>query len=105
VIELVDRFEAEDERGIAVIFERDGREQRRLEAVRGAVADDAAKAAQRGPSAWLVVVRQLVQIPLNGERRTELRQQPSLALGKGEGSYFSACRSAISSSGFQSLPV
>ena len=44
VIELVDRFEAEDERGIAVLFERHGREQRRLETVRAAVADDAAEA-------------------------------------------------------------
>ena len=51
VIELVDRLEAEDERRIAVLLEDDGREERRLEAVRAAVADDAAEAAQRRASA------------------------------------------------------
>ena len=48
MIELVDRFEADDERRIPVLLEDRGGEQRRLEAVRRAMPDDAAKAAQRG---------------------------------------------------------
>ena len=72
VIELVDRLEAEDERRVAVLLEDDRREQRRLEAMRAAVADDAAKAAQRRAPAGLVVVGQAVEVALNGERRAQV---------------------------------
>jgi len=43
MIELVDRFEAEHERGISVLLEDHSGEKRRLETVRAAVADDAAQ--------------------------------------------------------------
>ena len=66
VVELVDRLEAQDERRIAVLFEHDGREQRGLEAVRAAMADDAAKASQRGAAGRrLRVVGQAVEEPLD----------------------------------------
>ena len=47
VIELVDRFEAEHERRPAVLLEDHRGGQRRFQAVRGVVPDDAAEAAQR----------------------------------------------------------
>ena len=79
MIELVDRFEADDERRIAVLLEHRGRKQRRLEAVRGAMPDDAAKAAQRGAARRrLGVVGKRVQVALNRERRAQPRDQPSL---------------------------
>jgi hypothetical protein len=64
---------------MAVRFERDGRKERGLEAVCTAFADDAAKAAQGGASAGLLVVRQLVQVVLDRRRRLQPRDEPSLA--------------------------
>ena len=64
MVEQVDRLEAQDERRIAVLLEDDGRRQRRLEAVRRAVADDAAEAAQR-LAAGLGVVGQGVELALH----------------------------------------
>jgi hypothetical protein len=80
VVELVDRLEAEDQRRIAVLLEHDGGEEGGLEAMRGAVADDAAEAAQgRAAGRRLGVIRQAVQIVLNGERRPQPRDQAALA--------------------------
>jgi hypothetical protein len=79
VIELVHGLEAEKQRGIPMLFEDDGREERRLETVCAAVTDDAPKRALRGAAVWFFVVRQRVQIALDGEGRAELRDQPPLA--------------------------
>ena len=78
MIELVDRFEADDKRRIAVLFEYGRRKQRRFEAMRGVMADDAAKTAQRGASGRrLGVVGKRVQLPLHVERRAQPRDQPA----------------------------
>jgi len=82
VIELVDRLEAEDERRIAVLLERRRGEQRGLQAVRAAVADDAAEAALRRAAVRLFVVRKTVQELLNGERRPETRDEPTFRGGE-----------------------
>jgi len=71
VIEMVDRLEAQDERRIAVVLEDDGGKERGLEAVRAAVFENAAETSQRRPSVRLVVVRELVQIPLDLRRGVE----------------------------------
>src|SRR6185436_780374 len=55
MIELVDRFEAEEQRRIAVRLEDDRGEQRGLEAMRAPLADDAAEAAQGGAAVRLLV--------------------------------------------------
>ena len=68
VIEQVGRFEAEDQRRVPVLLEDRGGEQRGLEAMRTAVANDAAEAAERGSPAGLLVVRQAIQVPLHGKR-------------------------------------
>lgn len=47
MIEFVDRFEAEDERRITVLFQDGCGEERRLEAVRAAVPDYATQSAER----------------------------------------------------------
>jgi hypothetical protein len=78
VIELVDRLEAENERWISVLFEHDGREEHRFQAVRASVADDAAKTAERGAAAWLCVVGQAIQVALDLARRIEARKQGAL---------------------------
>ena len=66
-----------------MLFEGDRREQRRLEAVGAAVADDAAEAAQRRASAGLVVVGEPVEIPLDHQRRPQPREQAPLAAEEG----------------------
>ena len=78
VVQLVDRLEAEDERRVAVRLERHRGEQRRLEAMRAALADYAAEAAQRGAAARLLVVGEVVQIALDGEGGPKLRDEPPL---------------------------
>ena len=79
MIELVDRLEAEDERRIAVLFEHDRREQRGFETMRAAAAERRREAAQRRAAVRLLVVGKRVEIPLNRSRRSEARDQPSLA--------------------------
>jgi hypothetical protein len=64
---------------MAVSFENHGREERRLEAVGAPFADDAAEAAQGGPSTGLLVVGERVQELLDGRRRAQLRDDPALA--------------------------
>ena len=75
MIQLVDRLEAEEQRGIAVLFEDDRRKQRRLEAMGAAVLHHAPEAAQRRAASRLVVVRQAVQIALNRSWRAESRRR------------------------------
>ena len=82
MIEMIDRLEAEHERRVAVLLEHDGREQRRLEAMRDAVADDAAKAAERGAAAGLLVVGKAIEILLHRQRCAEARDEPPLARGE-----------------------
>ena len=65
-----------------MLFEHDRGEERRLEAVRATVADDAAKAAKGGAAARFVVVRQAVEEPLDRQRRAQARDEPSLAPSK-----------------------
>ena len=66
VIELVDRFEADDERRVPVLFEHRRRKERRFEAVRRVMPDDAAKAAQRrAPGRRFGVVGKRVEVALN----------------------------------------
>src|SRR5262245_7354127 len=77
VIEVIDRFEAQDERGIAVLLEDDRGKERSLEAMSAAVAYDAAETAQRGTSVRLLVVRQPIEIALDSERRAQRGDQPS----------------------------
>src|SRR6202023_1688002 len=79
VVELVNRFEAEDERRKPVRLEHDRGEQRRLEAMRAALAHDPAEAAQRGAAARLLVVREIVQEALDREGRTQPRDEAPLA--------------------------
>jgi len=79
MVELIDGFETQEPRSVAVGFEGDGREEGRLEAVRAALVDDAAKASQGGASAQLLVVGQRVQVALNGSRRPQLSDEPALA--------------------------
>jgi len=79
VIELVDLLEAQDEWGIPVLFEHDGRKKGRLEAMGRAVADDSPKTAERRPDRRRFrVVRQPVEEVLNGERRPEPGDEPAL---------------------------
>ena len=108
MIELVDRLEAEDERRVAVLLEHDRGEQRRLEAMRAAVADDAAKAAQRGASVRLVVVGQAIQIALDRERRAKpaiSRRSRGVKKLATPTSSNDLRRSARTCSGVHSLPV
>ena len=65
-----------------LLHDRRGRE-RGLEAVRGAGADHAAKAAQR-LAAFLGVVGQRVQPVLDGERRAKPVDDPTLRAGQRE---------------------
>jgi hypothetical protein len=84
VVELVDRLEADDQRGIAVLLENARGGQRRLEAVRRAGSDDAAKTAQRGRPGWrLGVVRELVEEMLDLRGRVEPADQPPFGGGEG----------------------
>src|SRR5262245_9200628 len=78
VVEVVDRFETQDERGITVLFQDHRREERRLEAVGAAGTHDPAETPERRAPVWFLVVRQLIQIALDIERRPEARDQPSL---------------------------
>ena len=107
-----------------MLLEHDGREERRLEAVRASVPDDAAKAAQRRAlRRRLGVVGQAIQIALDVERRPQPRDQPALArrervaeavdrrrrswLDRPDASVVAATclRSASTWSGVHSLPV
>ena len=67
MVEPVDRFEAEQQRRVAVVLEDRGRGERRFEAVDDAVAHDAAKAAQR-----LAALLEVVGSP-RSQRCTALR--------------------------------
>src|SRR5262249_33995612 len=72
VVELVDRFETENERRITVLLEYDRGKERRLEAVSAAVTHDAPKSAGRGPARRrLGVVRETIQVMLDGGRRRQ----------------------------------
>ena len=66
-----------------MLFEHDGGEERRLEAVRAPVTDDAAEAAQRRAAVRFVVVGQRVQVPLHGahaacDSRSAMKRDRSL---------------------------
>jgi hypothetical protein len=74
VIEPVDRFKAQNERRVAVLFEDDAGKHRRFEAVRGADLDHTAEAAQRGATG-LGVVGQDVQVGLDVRRRSQARDE------------------------------
>jgi len=65
-----------------MLFEHDRGKERRLQAVGAPGADDAAEAAERGAAVRFVVVRQGVQIPLNGERRPQPSDEPALGIGE-----------------------
>ena len=79
MIQFVDRFEADDERRVAMLLEHSRRKKRSLETMRRAMADDAAKTAQRcAAGRRLGVVRKRVQVLLNGERRAQPRDEPAL---------------------------
>src|SRR5262249_62241660 len=82
VIELVHGLEAQDERRIAVLFEDDGREERRFETVRAARADDAAEAAQCRAAVRLLVVGEAIEVALDEPRRPKPRDQPPLVGSK-----------------------
>ena len=82
MIELVDRLEAEDERREAVLFEDDRGEERGFVTMRAAVAHNPAEAAQRRASSGLLVVRELVKVPLHGERRPQPLDEPPLTCCK-----------------------
>ncbi len=96
VVELVDRFEADDERRIPVLPEHCGRKQRRLEAMRRPMTDDAAEAAQRRATGWrLRVVGKRVEVALDGQRRPQPGDEPTLG----------RCQSRRSSSVTRSVAV
>jgi hypothetical protein len=78
VIEPVDRLKAEDQRWIAVLLHDDRGEERGLEAMRAAVRDHAAEAAQRRASAGLVVIGKAVEIALHGGRSAQPGYEPPL---------------------------
>ncbi len=79
VVELVDRFEADDERRIPVLFKHGCRKQRRLEAMRRPMTDDPAEAAQRRAAGWrLRVVGKRVEVALDGQRRPQPGDEPTL---------------------------
>src|SRR5258708_24180716 len=82
VVQFVDRFEAQDERRVAVLLERRCREQRGFQAMRTAFADDTAEGAQRGGAAGLLVVRKIVQITLYGDRGRKPCDEPPLTARK-----------------------
>ena len=72
VIEVVDRFEAENEWRVAMAFEDDRGGQRRLQAMHRVMRNDPAKAAKRrAPGGRLGVVGQPVQELLNERRRPQ----------------------------------
>ena len=81
MVEFVDGFEAHYERRVAVLLQDDGGGQRRLQAMRGVMPDDAAKASQRGAARRrLGVVGQCVQPALHVIRRLQPRDQPPLGM-------------------------
>src|SRR5258708_557485 len=67
VIKMVDRFEAEDERGVTVLFEGDGGKERGFETMCAAGPYDTAKAPQGRPAVRFLVVRQAIEVSLNVE--------------------------------------
>ena len=75
VIQLIDRFEAQDRCRVAMLLEDDGGKERRLEAVGAVVRDDAAERAERRTHR-LVVVRHRVQVRLHTLRRIQARDEP-----------------------------
>ena len=79
VVEIVDRFEAQNERRVAVLLQNNGGKECRLEAVRGALTDDAAEAAQRRAAVRLLVVWQSIEEALDEDGRSQPRNQPPLA--------------------------
>jgi hypothetical protein len=102
VIQLVDRFEADDERRVAVLFEHRRGKKRRLETVRRVMADDAPEAAQRGAAGWrLGVVPKRIQVALDGERCAQPCDEPTLRCCEFQSRRSS---SATSSAGVQSDP-
>src|SRR5262249_60866643 len=93
-------------RGVSGPREEGRREQRGLEAVRTAVADDAAKAAKRGAAVGLLVVGKRVEESLNRARAVQSRDEPALA--RAERRHDRAVRlsrSARNWAGFPSIPV
>src|SRR5262249_55047933 len=82
VVEIIRRFDAEDERRIAVLLKYACGEQRCLSAMSAAVAHDLAKAAQCLAAA-LGVVRQAVEKMLDGLGCAQALDQPALGFGEG----------------------
>jgi hypothetical protein len=112
MIEVVDRFKAEEQGRVAVRLEDDGGKQGGLETVRAPLADDAPEAAQGGPPAGFLVVGQRVEVLLDGARRPQPGDQaplPEREAGSGSrlqpAPLYSFPRSASTCSGDQSLPV
>ena len=72
MVEKVLRFEAEEERRVAMLLEYDGRGERGLHAMGRLVLHDATKTAQGGPvRPGLLVVRQFIEEVLNLRRSSE----------------------------------
>ena len=78
VIQGVDRFEAQDERRVAVPFHHRRGEERRLETVRRFFAHDAPKAAKGGATMRFLVIRKMIKVTLHETRRPQPRDQPAL---------------------------
>jgi len=87
VIELVDRFEADDPWRVALPLEHGGRKERRFETMGFAVAHDAAEGAEC-LAIRLVVVRQAIEVRLNLRRRPERVRESPLARRQSDGSVF-----------------
>src|SRR5262249_9614491 len=83
MIELIDRLEAQDEGRMLVLFQDDGREERRFQTVRAPVGDDASKGSERGPvRRRLGVVGKVIQVPLNRERSSQSCDESPLSRRK-----------------------
>ena len=67
MVERVDRLEAQDERGVTMLFEYHRCKQSCFETMRAAMPDNAAKAAERGAPPWFVVIGQTIEKALNRE--------------------------------------
>ena len=84
MIQLVDRLEAEHQRWVAVLLENHRGCKRGFKAMRGAVADNPAKASKRrGARGRLGVIRQPVQIALHCRWRSQLPDETPLGRALG----------------------
>jgi hypothetical protein len=77
VIQKIDRLESKYQRRISMLLECDSGEQRCLETMRGASANDTAESAHR-VACRLAVVGKIVEPPLNSERGAQRIYQAAL---------------------------